>query len=110
MSNKEERPDAVATRVVYEILDEQTRLWSQGSPVLVEALLLRAPAVRSDYNVILDLIYNEIVLREKDGDFTCIRFEDQRINFKFRDRTFDRQAPLSLEQVRQAAAESAPAQ
>jgi hypothetical protein len=45
----------------------------------------------------------QIVLREKDGDFTSIRFDQQVVNFKFQPPTFDRKEPLDLEQIRQAA-------
>jgi tRNA A-37 threonylcarbamoyl transferase component Bud32 len=51
-----------------EILDEQRRRWSQGERVLVETYLQRLPTLGADRNVVLDLIYHEIVLREKAGE------------------------------------------
>lgn len=46
----------------------------------------------------------KVVLRENDGDFTSIEFDQQAVNLKFPDHTFDLNAPLELEQVRQVAA------
>jgi hypothetical protein len=51
-----------------EILDEQRRRWSQGERVLVETYLQRLPTLGADRNIVLDLIYHEIVLREKAGE------------------------------------------
>jgi outer membrane lipoprotein-sorting protein len=45
-----------------------------------------------------------VVLRENDGDFTEIRFSDQTVGVPFPAKTFDREAPLDLEQVRRAIA------
>ncbi len=45
----------------------------------------------------------QVVLREKDGDYTTIQFDAQVVNVKFDEQTFNRQAPLDVEQIRQAA-------
>jgi serine/threonine protein kinase/Tfp pilus assembly protein PilF len=47
---------------------DQRRRWHQGERVLVEAYLAEQPALLADPDAILDLIYNEIVLREAAGD------------------------------------------
>jgi serine/threonine protein kinase/tetratricopeptide (TPR) repeat protein len=48
-------------------LDQRQR-WRRGERVLVEAYLADQPAAPADPDVILDLIYNEIVLREAGGE------------------------------------------
>ncbi len=63
MSKPDDRPPAVSPNLLDEILDEQRRRWSQGERVLVETYLHRQPVLGADPNTILDLIYNEIVLR-----------------------------------------------
>jgi len=45
-------------------------------------------------------------LRENGGDYTDIRFSDQRVGFELPPRTFDRNAPVDIAQVRQAAGET----
>ena len=45
----------------------------------------------------------QVVLREPDGDFTSIRFDDQVVNAKFQEQAFDRKAPLDLERIRPGA-------
>jgi serine/threonine protein kinase/Tfp pilus assembly protein PilF len=47
---------------------EQRQRWQQGEPLLVESYLERQPALRGRPEAVLDLIYNEIVLREERGD------------------------------------------
>jgi tetratricopeptide (TPR) repeat protein len=47
---------------------DQRRRWQEGEPVRVEAYLEQEPALRSDAEGVLDLIYNEIVLREATAD------------------------------------------
>src|SRR5258708_12282321 len=68
MTKREERPPAVPPGLVQEIFDEQRRRWGQGERILVEAYLQRLSTLGSDPGTILDLIYNEIVLREKAGE------------------------------------------
>ncbi len=45
----------------------------------------------------------QVVLREKDGDYTSIQFDQQVVNPKFDEQTFDRKAPLPIERIRQTA-------
>jgi tetratricopeptide (TPR) repeat protein len=47
---------------------EQRARWQLGDPVRVEAFLQRHPELASDTDGVLDLIYNEVVLREKAGE------------------------------------------
>jgi eukaryotic-like serine/threonine-protein kinase len=46
----------------------QRRRWHESEPVWVEAYLEQQPALRADAEAVLDLIYNEIVLREERGE------------------------------------------
>jgi hypothetical protein len=45
---------------------EQRRAWSAGRRLPVETYLERHPRLRDDDDAVLDLIYNEVVLRETD--------------------------------------------
>src|SRR5262245_60853366 len=55
-------------RTPEELLDEQQERWQRGERVFVETYLDQQPALRADRAVQLDLIYNEIVLREAIGE------------------------------------------
>src|SRR4051794_25792226 len=50
------------------MLDEQRRNWRLGGRFLVESFLSRVPELKADRSSQLDLIYNEIVLREEVGE------------------------------------------
>jgi hypothetical protein len=50
------------------LLVHQCRSWQRGEPLPVEAFLGRHPGLASDPEALLDLIYNEVVLRELAGD------------------------------------------
>jgi outer membrane lipoprotein-sorting protein len=50
----------------------------------------------------------QVILREATSDHTVIRFDQQRANVSYPDRTFDRKQPLDLEQVRLAVTKSGP--
>lgn len=50
------------------LLDEQRARWQRGNRSSVETLCTEHPEVQSHPDVILDLIYNEILLREQAGD------------------------------------------
>jgi eukaryotic-like serine/threonine-protein kinase len=56
-----------ANQVTYMCLD-QRRHWHRGERILVEAYLAKQPVPVADKDAILDLIYNEIVLREAAGE------------------------------------------
>src|SRR3954466_14535775 len=47
---------------------DQRQRWRRGERVPVETYLEREPALRADPEGLLDLIYNEVVLREEAGD------------------------------------------
>src|ERR1700687_511737 len=47
---------------------DQRRHWHRGDRIVVEAYLAKQPVPVADPDAILDLIYNEIVLREAAGE------------------------------------------
>src|SRR5581483_9110981 len=49
-------------------LDDQRRRWRLGQRALVESYVERHPALVGNPEHLLDLIYNEVVLREKAGE------------------------------------------
>src|SRR5262245_46247708 len=49
-------------------LAEQARCWRSGTPAPVEDCLERQPALRGDRDAVLDLIYNEVLLRTERGE------------------------------------------
>jgi serine/threonine-protein kinase len=53
---------------VADLLADQRARWSRGDRVLVEAYVRRHPALRDDGEALLDLIYNEVFLREQAGE------------------------------------------
>src|SRR5262245_4753711 len=61
-------PTAVPPGLLAAMLDEQRRAWRNGERKLVESFLLRVPELGRDHAGQLDLIYNEIVLREEAGE------------------------------------------
>jgi WD40 repeat protein/tetratricopeptide (TPR) repeat protein len=50
------------------LLLDQTERWQRGERFLVEAYLQEHPALQADRDVLLDLIYHEILLREDRGE------------------------------------------
>jgi tetratricopeptide (TPR) repeat protein len=50
------------------LCSDQRRRWREGDRIAVEAYLARQPALEADAEAILDLIYNEVVLREQHGE------------------------------------------
>ena len=50
------------------LFKHQRRAWRRGEPSPVETYLAQHPALRSNSQAVLDLIYNEIVLREETGE------------------------------------------
>jgi tetratricopeptide (TPR) repeat protein len=50
------------------LLDDQSRRWQEGDRVRVEAYLEQHPELRDDPEGLLDLIFNEILLREEQGE------------------------------------------
>jgi serine/threonine protein kinase len=51
-----------------QVLEDQSRRWAAGDRVLVESYLARFPSLRTDHEALLDLIFHEVVLRERAGD------------------------------------------
>lgn len=49
-------------------LADQARRWQAGTPVALETYLEREPALRTDPEAVLDLIYKEILLRTERGE------------------------------------------
>jgi serine/threonine protein kinase len=50
------------------LLSEQQQRWQQGERLPVEAFLVEHPALESDPDALLHLIYNEVLLREEVGE------------------------------------------
>jgi serine/threonine-protein kinase len=50
------------------VLKHQRRAWRRGEQARVETYLAQQPSLRSESDAVLDLIYNEIVLREEAGE------------------------------------------
>jgi WD40 repeat protein len=50
------------------LIQEQRRRWRLGERALVEAYLQQHPTLQHDAEALLDLVYNEILLREQDGE------------------------------------------
>jgi tetratricopeptide (TPR) repeat protein/predicted Ser/Thr protein kinase len=64
---------------VVQMRSDQSRRWRQGDRVRVEAFLEDRPVLRADPEGVLDLIYNEIFLREQAGEPPC--FEEYYARF-----------------------------
>jgi serine/threonine protein kinase len=58
----------VLDSVVSSLRAEQVERWQAGDRVLLEALLVQHPVLLSEPDVLLDLIYAEVLLREEHGD------------------------------------------
>ncbi len=58
----------VPARLAARLLDDQSQRWQEGDPVRVEAYLEQHPELRDDADGLLDLIFNEILLREEQGE------------------------------------------
>jgi serine/threonine protein kinase len=54
--------------LLIQTLEEQRERWRRGERTLVETYLNQRPALNADRESKLDLIYNEIMLREENGD------------------------------------------
>jgi serine/threonine-protein kinase len=58
----------VEATLLARLLDDQRRRWRQGERALVEAYREEYPALGSHRGAMLDLIYNEFMLREEAGE------------------------------------------
>ena len=59
--SQDESTDSFGTDVNH-LMQEQRRRWEAGTPILVEAILAKHPALRNNKEALLDLINHEIVL------------------------------------------------
>src|SRR4051812_33201410 len=59
---------ASTTTPLSDVLLRQGQAWRRGERLGVEVLLARHPHLAADDDAVLDLIYNEVVLREQAGD------------------------------------------
>ena len=57
-----------ATDTPAMLLVDQKRCWLQGERVLVEEYCQQLPSLRNDTESLLDLIYSEVLLRERRGE------------------------------------------
>jgi WD40 repeat protein/tRNA A-37 threonylcarbamoyl transferase component Bud32 len=60
--------DPVSGQPGESLLGDQSRRWRDGQPLAVEEYLRRLPSLRSDPELLLDLIYHEVALRERSGE------------------------------------------
>jgi serine/threonine-protein kinase len=61
-------PAATASGWLALLLLDQRERWERGERALVETYLQQHPNLASDVNALLDLIYNEVFLREQQGE------------------------------------------
>ncbi len=62
------RNDEESRTLVESLLNDQRNRWKQGEDISVETLLEQEPSIQTNTEVILDLIYQEITLREAKGE------------------------------------------
>lgn len=60
------------SELVAETCAQQRAAWSAGQRIPVETFLAQHPALRDDTDTMLDVIYNEIVLREELGETSTL--------------------------------------
>src|SRR4029077_2109836 len=53
------------------LLQDQRQRWTRGDCLRVEAYMQQHPALAADSAGLLDLIYNEVFLRERKGEQPC---------------------------------------
>jgi serine/threonine protein kinase len=56
------------SELLDDLLDDQSDRWSNGSPRLVEDYLAESAGLRGDTEQVLDLIYHEVLLRQRAGE------------------------------------------
>jgi WD40 repeat protein len=59
-------------RQLEELLEEQSRHWRQGQGRPVEDYLSRQPTLGQDIEVVLDLVYHEVLLRRQRGELPSL--------------------------------------
>src|SRR2546421_11185435 len=60
--------EQIAAQLVEEIRGEQRRCWLAGERVRAETFLQRYPALQSDPDRALEVVYGEVMLREEHGE------------------------------------------
>ena len=60
------------------LLEEQSSRWQRGERVLIEDLLARKPGSQVDAEAVLDLVTNEVLLRQQVGESPCLEEYQQR--------------------------------
>jgi formylglycine-generating enzyme required for sulfatase activity/tRNA A-37 threonylcarbamoyl transferase component Bud32 len=63
-----EQPTGSAAHLVTQVQEDQQARWRRGEPVLVEAYLAQHTDLQADLEGVLDLLYNEVRLREERGE------------------------------------------
>src|SRR5260370_6307953 len=66
-SNEERPVDATVSPIAPLLVDQQNR-WQKGERVLVETYIGQQPSLQSDSQVMLGLIANEIIIRQRKGE------------------------------------------
>ena len=61
-------PDLSPAQLLAVLRVDQQERWRRGDRVSVEAYLERVPALQGEPETVLDLVYSEVVLREKLGE------------------------------------------
>ena len=64
------------SRLLARLQAEQRAGWQRGERGLVETLLQENPALRSEAEAILELIYHEVLLREEHGEARALGGQD----------------------------------
>jgi WD40 repeat protein len=67
-TKKPSRPERAVRPMAEALCSEQGQQWQRGERVLVEAYLAQHPELQSNIEALLDLIYNEVLLREQTGE------------------------------------------
>jgi len=61
------KPSSSSRDSLTGLLEDQRRRWSLGQPMLVEAYCDQTPGLSTDKESLLDLVFQEFVLRERSG-------------------------------------------
>ena len=58
--------------VIEELKLDQCQRWQRGEPVSVEEYLEQHPSLRDSNEVVMHLVFNEVVLRKEAGQSPCL--------------------------------------
>ncbi len=67
-ADQKARADLEPPTPLAQVLEQQKQRWLKGDCVPVETLLMELPALSTNREAQLDLVYQEVMLREQDGD------------------------------------------